>query len=195
MILPFTCTPKKPLFWFMWTPTHHQKLIPAHTRSAHTWLANPPSSLPITSAALTSFLFEQLHWHRNKLKGAAGKNKSTWVWSWRKKVLKEKSPAAQTGTPVRSSLAQQVYHPAWELDPMFNWWLQPVAWNEAKTFCRCYGIQLVSDITVLKNHAKGNKHIYNIKSLAPNQTSIAQFLEQTNEKAKLEKAVKQPKLS
>lgn len=68
--------------------------------------------------------------------------------------------------------AQQLSRPAWELDPTFKEWLQPVAGNEAEAFCRCCSFESASDITVLKNHAKGNKHTQNVKCLAANQISV-----------------------
>ncbi len=73
---------------------------------------------------------------------------------------------------------------------MFKGWLKPFAGKETKAFCHCCNVQMASEMTVLRNHAKGTRHMEKVKSLASNQVSIVQCLQQSNEKEKLETAVR-----
>uniref|UniRef100_H2ZRS9 DUF4371 domain-containing protein n=1 Tax=Latimeria chalumnae TaxID=7897 RepID=H2ZRS9_LATCH len=88
------------------------------------------------------------------------------------------------------------YRKEWEADPLFSGWLQPVSGNTGKARCRCCNIQFTAEHTVLKNHAKLNKHQENSKCLAPTQKSIMQCMQvkPNPEKLKLETGIKTAEL-
>uniref|UniRef100_H3BFK0 DUF4371 domain-containing protein n=1 Tax=Latimeria chalumnae TaxID=7897 RepID=H3BFK0_LATCH len=83
-----------------------------------------------------------------------------------------------------------------EANPLFSGWLQPVSGNTGKARCRCCNIQFTAEHTVLKNHAKSNKHQEKSKCLAPTQKSITQCMQvkPNPEKLKLETAIKTAEL-
>ncbi|KAJ8381342.1 hypothetical protein SKAU_G00021200 [Synaphobranchus kaupii] len=76
-----------------------------------------------------------------------------------KKRKEHGSTATDTDGRKTKHHRMQLYRSVWELEPIFKGWLKPVAGNETKAFSRCCNVQMVSEITVLKNHAKGTKHM------------------------------------
>ncbi len=74
---------------------------------------------------------------------------------------------AESEEQRKSKHRPQTYRTEWEKDPTFAGWLKPVTGNDVKAACRCCNVQMVAEITVLKNHEKSKKHTDKKKNLAP----------------------------
>nr|XP_014353788.1 PREDICTED: uncharacterized protein LOC106706833 [Latimeria chalumnae] len=108
----------------------------------------------------------------------------------------EKKSKSDSELTLKTKHRPQSYHKEWEADPLFSGWLQPVNGNTGKVRCRCCNIQFTAEHTVLKNHAKSNKHQEKSKCLAPTQKSIMQCtqVKPNPEKLKLETGIKTAEL-
>lgn len=90
----------------------------------------------------------------------------------------------------KSDRLQQTCRNEWESNSNFAGWLKPVAGCDSKTFCRSHNIQMVAEITVLKNHSKSKTNQKKNKYLPPTQRSIAHCLLGMLKKEQLDTAVK-----
>ncbi|CAH2000788.1 unnamed protein product [Acanthoscelides obtectus] len=74
----------------------------------------------------------------------------------------------------------QKYRCEWESNPHFKGWLKAVKEKPTRAKCACDS-EIQADLTVLKNHRKGAKHLKNVKVIVKNQPKISTMFSNKNE--------------
>ncbi|CAH1972908.1 unnamed protein product [Acanthoscelides obtectus] len=73
----------------------------------------------------------------------------------------------------------QKYRCEWESNPHFKGWLKAVKEKPTRAKCIACDSEIQADLTVLKNHSKGAKHLKNVK--VKNQPKISTMFSNKNE--------------
>ncbi|XP_063233981.1 uncharacterized protein LOC134537455 [Bacillus rossius redtenbacheri] len=73
--------------------------------------------------------------------------------------------AAIPGQKRKSVKRAQRYRKEWQRNPLFKDWLRPHPENVYKAYCRVCDKYLVSEVTVIKYHSQGKRHLSKIDAL------------------------------
>ncbi|CAH1974503.1 unnamed protein product [Acanthoscelides obtectus] len=75
----------------------------------------------------------------------------------------------------------QKYRCEWESNPHFKGWLKAVKEKPTRAKCIACDSEIQADLTVLKSHSKGAKHLKNVKVIVKNQPKISTMFSNKNE--------------
>ena len=87
-------------------------------------------------------------------------------------VLQDEQVEVPTVMKKRRRHYKQLYRSQWQRMPLFAGWLRPVRHDLRKARCLACKSTMVAEITVIKNHAKGKRHLKNLHQSQNDAVSV-----------------------